>query len=398
MKHLILAAAATLLVASGCKKDEEPKAEPAEEAKAEGAHDDRIKLTEEAAAGAQLKTAKAVRRTLSKGVVAPARLAFSQTGVARVAARVPGRLVDLDVKLGDSVKKGQILAHVESPELGEARASYLSAATRARVAEQNFKRERELLQKGITSEREMRQAEGEFATAQSEANAAEARLHAVGLSDGEIRALKADEHYTSSFPVRAPIDGTVVEVLATVGQSIESTTTLFTVGDLTSLWALIDISESLLPLVKVGQRVDLTVSAVPDARFQGTVEGIGDIVEEKTRTIPVRVVVPNPARLLKAGMFAQAELGTAPATDGGSDDGRMRVVVPREAVQKVGEESYVFVPEGNNAFKPVRVRVGEVSAKEAEILSGLEAGAEVVTAGSFILKSELSKESLGEDE
>lgn len=115
-----------------------------------------------------------------------ARVAFTQDGVAQVAARVPGRLGRLEVQLGERVKKGQVLGHLESPELGQARADYLSAVTKARVAEDNFRREKELLAKGITSERETREAESAFVTAQAERNAADVRLHAMGLTDAEI--------------------------------------------------------------------------------------------------------------------------------------------------------------------------------------------------------------------
>lgn len=362
-----------------------------------GGHEEIIQLTPEAVRSAQLKTETVQRKALSVGLAVPARVAFTQKGVARVAARVPGRLASIEVSLGQKVKKGQALGSLESPELGRARADYLSAATRTQVAEDNFRREKELFAKGISSEREMREAESAFVTAQAERNAADGRLHALGLSDAEITALRGNEHYSSRFPAPSPLDGTVVEIAGTVGQAVEAATTLFTVADLSELWVLLDISESQLAQVRVGQPVDFTVSALPERRFTGRVEYIGDIVDEKTRTIPVRVVVPNADRALKPGMFAQAEISTKSeaALDGGSAQ-PPRVVLPREAVQRVGEEQVVFVPSGENQFKPIRVRTGASSAREVEVLSGIEPGARVVTQGAFILKSELSKESMGE--
>ncbi len=364
----------------------------------EGGHEEAIQLTPEALRSAELKTEQARRKPLVMGLSVPARVAFTQDGVAQVAARVPGRLASIEVQLGQRVKKDQVLGYLESPELGQARADYLSAATKAGVAEENFRREKELLAKGITSEREMREAESAFVTAQAERNAADGRLHALGLADAEITALRNNEHYSSRFAARSPLEGTVVEVLGTVGQAVESTTHLFTVGDLSRLWVLLDVSETQLAAVQQGQPVSITVPALPDRRFEGKVEYVGALVSERTRTIPVRVAVPNQDGTLKPGMFATAEVATT-AANAASDAGEVpsgRVVVPREAVQKVGTESVVFVPAGEGRFKPVEVKLGESTAREVELLSGIEPGTQIVTQGAFILKSELSKESMGE--
>lgn len=389
-----------LLGALACtRKESEPlaeeKAAPQEEKGA--AHEEFIKLTPEAAEATQIQTSPAELKALSVGLSAPARVTFTQNGVAKVAARVPGRIADLDTTLGAKVKKGDVLAHLESPELTRARADYLAAATKARVAEGNYRREKELKEKGISSEKDMRQAEAEAAAAQADMNATEGRLHAFGLSEGEIGALKANEHYSSRFPARAPLDGTVVEIGISVGQTVDGATPLFTVADLRELWVVLDVFEAQLPLVRVGQPVFVTVPAAPDQRIEGRIAYIGDLVDEKTRAVAVRVAVPNGAGLLKPGMFAQAEIESAA---GGADGGDRtpHVVVPAQAVQKVGDQPYVFVREGKTRFRALRVRTGEKSATEIEVLSGLEPKTEVVTQGAFILKSELSKESLGEGE
>ncbi|TQF15502.1 efflux RND transporter periplasmic adaptor subunit [Myxococcus llanfairpwllgwyngyllgogerychwyrndrobwllllantysiliogogogochensis] len=373
------------------KEEGEPHGEGEEK------HDEVITLTPEALRSAQLQLAQAEAKPLVTGLIVPARITFTQQGVARVASRVPGRLATIQVALGQKVKKGEVLGHLESPELGQARADYLSAATKARVAEQNFRREKELLAKGITSERDMREAESTFVTAEAERNAADGRLHALGLSDGEISTLRGNEHYSSRFPAISPLTGTVVEISGTVGQAVEAATSLFTVADLTELWVQLDLTESQLPQVHAGQPVEITVQARAGQRFTGRVDYIGDVVDEKTRTIPVRVVVSNTEGALKPGMFAQAEIATTSgATRDSGSASPTRIVVPREAVQKVGEEQVVFVPAGENRFRPVEVQTGASSAQDVEILSGLQPGTSFVTQGAFILKSELSKESMGE--
>jgi cobalt-zinc-cadmium efflux system membrane fusion protein len=136
----------------------------------------------------------------------------------------------------------------------------------------------------------------------------------------------------------------------------------------------------------------VTVPALPGRTFEGRIEHIGDVVEEKSRTVHVRVAVPNRERLLKPGMFATAEIsattGTAPA------GGAPRVVVPREAVQVLGTDKVVFVPDGEGRFKAVEVRTGAESGREIEILEGVAPGTKVVSRGAFVLKSELSKEAM----
>jgi len=359
-------------------------------------HDAVIQLTPEAARSAQLEVTQAQVKPLTTGLSVPARITFTQDGVAKVASRVPGRIDTIAVTLGQAVKKGQVLGYLDSPELGQARADYLSAATKARVADANFRREKDLLQKGITSEREMREAESAFVTAEAERNAADGRLHALGLSDKEIATLRTNEHYSSRFPAMSPLQGTVVEILGTVGQAVEATTPLFTVADLSELWVLLDISETQLSRVRTGQPVEVTVPAYPGQRFTGKVSHIGDIVDEKSRTIPVRVAVANADRALKPGMFAQAEIvTTSPDTPDAAAEVPSRIVIPREAVQQVGGEQVVFVVEGEHRFRAIEVRTGTSTAREVEVVSGLQPGATVVTRGAFILKSELTKETMG---
>lgn len=361
-----------------------------------GGHEEVIQLTPEAMRSAQVQTVEVQPKALAVGLTVPARITFTQNGVAQVAARVPGRLGSIEVQLGERMKKGQVLGYLESPELGQAQAEYLSAVTKARVTEENFRREKELLAKGITSEREMREAESAFVTALAERNAADVRLHAMGLTDAEIATLRNNDHYSSRFPARSPIDGTVVEIEVIVGQAVEGTTHLFTVGELSELWVLLDLPEAQLAAVQPGQPVDITVQALPGRRFQGRVKHVGDIINERTRTVPVRVSVRNTDNALKPGMYATAEVATRGQAEEDAGAPPVHLVVPREAVQRVGNADVVFVPAGENRFKPVEVKLGQGSARDVELLSGLEPGTQVVTQGAFVLKSELMKESLGE--
>lgn len=379
--------ACALLVA--CQKDHSHDEHEGHEHEAHEEEQGRVvRLSPEAVSAAKLSYATAENKPLRGALTASARLTLTQEGIGRISARVAGRVESVKVKLGERVKKGQVLGIIESAELGQARADYLSAQTKAGVAESAYAREKQLVEKGISAEQDARQAESALAVAKGELDAADARLHAFGLSEAEIKALKANEHYSSEFPVRAPIEGTMIEIEATPGLSVDGTKQLFTVGELSNLWALIDVFEQQLPDVHVGQEVELTVVAVRDAIFAGRVEYIADLVEEKSRTIEVRVAVPNPDAKLKPGMFATARLQTKSAVDA--------IVVPRDAVQKIGNESVLFVPLDERSFRAIDVEVGETTAAHAVIENGVAAGTKIVAGGAFILKSELSKESMGE--
>jgi cobalt-zinc-cadmium efflux system membrane fusion protein len=150
------------------------------------------------------------------------------------------------------------------------------------------------------------------------------------------------------------------------------------------------VYESQLAAVRPGQAVEVVVPAVPDRTFRGTVEGIGDVVDERTRTIAVRIAVPNDDRALKPGMFGTARLAGATEREGGKG----AVVVPRDAVQRIGDRQVVFVVAGENRYRPVEVEVGTEAGPEVELRSGIEDGTPIVSRGAFTLKAELSKESL----
>jgi cobalt-zinc-cadmium efflux system membrane fusion protein len=359
----------------------------------EGRDENVVTLAPEAVASAQIELASATSKPLETGIRVSARLALAQHKMAHVTSRVPGRIDAIRVKLGDRVKKGTVLAIFESAELGRTRADYHAAVTRLRVAKATHDREEELVRKGISAERVLREAEAALAAANAEVDAADARLHAFGLSEAEIKSLKTNEHYESTFPLRSPIDGKVLAIEGTVGQSVEGTAHIFTIGDPSELWALLDIFENQLSMVTVRQEVELTVTAFPNEKFAGRVDYIGDLVEETTRTIHVRVVVPNPDGRLKPGMFASAEIAST-STTGVSR--KTSVVIPREAVQQIGDKEVVFVPAGENRYEVVPVFTGQSSIKEVEIVRGLDPGTKVVVRGAFVLKSELSKGSMGE--
>ena len=351
-----------------------------------------VTLTAEQIASAKITTAKAETRNQAGLLSATAEVQPSEDGVARVGTRVAGRVTALKAGLGDKVTKGQVLASIDSPEVGRAKADYLSAAAAWKLARSTADREKALAEKKISSEQTALQAEAEATRARAEMQAAAGRLRTMGVGDGQLSQLAAQERQSSGIVVVSPIGGEVVDRSATLGQMAEPSDTLFVVMDLDQLWIVIDIYERDLGQVKQGQKVTARVAAYADRAFTGTVAAIGAVVEPKTRAVQVRVVIPNVDRALKPGMFATVEV------EGTSGVARERVVVPSAAVQRDGGRSLVFVPTGERQYLARPVKTGPEAGGWIEVDEGLAAGETVVATGSFVLKSELKKDELGGEE
>ncbi|MDY7091540.1 MAG: efflux RND transporter periplasmic adaptor subunit [Acidobacteriota bacterium] len=317
-------------------------------------------------------------------------LGFDETRLARVGPRVDGRLVRVPGELGERVAAGEILAVLDSVELGEAKARYLSAQARREVAQQRYERELSLRTDRIASEQEVLDAEGAAREATADLAAARETLRLLGLGEATIDGLSWQDGDAAQVAVRAPFAGKIVERNATLGELVDPRSELFTLADLSQVWLWVDLYERDLAHVDLGQPVEVRLDAWGDEVFHGELAYIADQVEAESRTVGARVDLPNPDGRLKPGMFARVSLAT------GEPQERSVLVVPREAIQRDGEESIVFVSTNSpGRFERRAVQVGDVAEALAEIVSGLEAGDEVVTEGAFLLRSQASADELG---
>ncbi len=367
---------------------------PAEEA--EGREDEgersagpeRLRVNTEALATLKLSYAKAEHRPLAEEVEVPATLEPVPDRRATVGPRVAGRVVQVDVNIGDQVKRGAPLVVLESVDVGRARADAIAAQARLKVARRAAERARMLRDEGISSERSVEQAEGALEVARAEVAAVRARLAAYGVGRST-----ASRSGVASVVLTSPIAGTVVARSVHVGQWVEPSTTIVEVVDLDELWLEGAIYERDLAGVAVGQAVRVEVRAIPNEPFSGVVEHVGDTVDERSRSITIRVSLPNLERRLKPGMFATARIqGTS------AEPGEQALVIPRAAVQEIDEHNAAFVRLGDGEFELRRVHTGRRAGDLVEVLNGIKAGEEVVVEGSFQLKGQLLRSTLGEDE
>jgi cobalt-zinc-cadmium efflux system membrane fusion protein len=307
---------------------------------------------------------------------------YDQDHFALVGPLVPGRIVALKAAVGDKVKAGQVLAIVESADVGEAQADLLSARARARAAEKNALREQELAQKRISSEREREVAEAQAGSESAGVRAAQERLRAFGVGTADMDALQKGGN-GGRVALRSPIEGTVVRRKVTLGQAVERATDAFEVANLARLWVLLDLYEKDLRNVQVGQAVELRSEGAPGEVFKARVEYVNSLIDMQTRTATVRIEIEHFDGRLRPGQFVTARLlgdGHHVAND--------VLAVPRKAVETIEGKTMVFRKSGQG-IEPVYVELGVTSGDLVEARSGLAKGDEVVVEGAFLLKSEL---------
>ncbi|MCZ2073506.1 MAG: efflux RND transporter periplasmic adaptor subunit [Bryobacteraceae bacterium] len=322
----------------------------------------------------------------------------------RVGAITEGRIIRVYANPGDRVERGQVLARMHSHGIQESRALYrkaLADAVMLRAAESlaartrdRYKRLYELkaasLEQLEKSEGELRSAQTAVANAEIEVN--RTRLHLVeflGVSlDTSHDHQAGDEHDEDLIPIRSPAGGTVLAASVTSGTVVGTGGEAFIISDLTKLWTIASVNEENLSRLRTGALAHVSVQAYPDRPFPGVVTKIDEELDPATRTISVRIELSNSSGRLKPEMYANVEIDA-----GGSDP---MLFVPQSALQEVSGEVVVFVRTAPEKFEVRPVVAGRTLETRLQIVRGLEPGDEVVSRGSFLLKSQLLKSSLEE--
>lgn len=397
LKLSLIPLCAGLALLSACGKPSAPKAEAHDEEKeehVEGHAEEVVNLNPEQMKSAGIVTVQVESRKEIGLLGATAQIEPAADRQAKVGARVPGRVVSLGARVGDRVAKGAVLAVIDSPELGRAKADYVSAIALERVAEGTMSREKALFEKRISAEKDWRDAEAAAVRARAEREAAENQLHALGVGDEDLAAVRREGHYSSTLGITSPLAGIVTEASATIGQSVDASAPLFTVMDLREVWIAVDVFERDIEKVERGQKVRVGVTAFPDRKLEGTVQSVAATLDPASRTVKVRVTLPNPDGLLKPGMFATVVIsGSASGSDKAADGA---ILVPTTALQREGNRSIVFVVKAPGQFAAREVKAGHEADGMVHIEQGLKPGETVVTSGSFVLKSEQAKSEMGE--
>ncbi|MCS6925246.1 MAG: efflux RND transporter periplasmic adaptor subunit [Candidatus Binatia bacterium] len=389
--RMVWYAIAALALSAGCHS-EAPRETAQTNSQTDRQQRTPVVLSPQARQTVPVQVATVQRHRLAREIRTTAVLEADENRVAHVSPRVPGRVVAVKALLGDTVQAGQLLATLDSLELGQAKAAYLTAKAHYEVARTTYEREQRLLQQQISSQREYLAARSEFLRAETQLQAARETLRLLGLSEQEISQLAWGKHDLplSYVPLRAPFAGVVIEKRVTVGELLTPQDRPYTIADLSTLWAMLDIYEKDLGAVSLQAPVRVTVDAYPHESFQGTITYISDLLNQHTRTARARVAIANPHRQLKPGMFGTAVI-TAPA-----ESTNAILAIPTSAVHRLREQPVAFVQEAEGVFVPRQLQLGRTVESYVEVLTGLHEGEQVVTQGGFYLKSALLQEEGGE--
>jgi cobalt-zinc-cadmium efflux system membrane fusion protein len=353
-----------------------------------------VVLSNDAVSRAGIRSEPAKVGNLDSGFETTGLVDFNQDRIAHLGPRLRGRVQEVRATLGQRVNQGDILAVINSVELGRAKVSYLNARAQLDLARKTYDREKDLYDKEVVSERKLLATEAAFNQATAELATATQALRLYDLTEQEIQELQYEDPRASLFPIRAPFAGKIIEKEVALSEVVNPDSTLFALADLSRVWIWIDLYENSLRHVSLEDHVEVRLDAYPDALFKGRISYLGDEVDGDTRTLRARIDVANPRGEIRPGLFARVRLSSLDATSKAVDEPSLPLV-PEGALQRDGTEFIVFVALAENQFERREVRPGRKSGGWVEILEGLEGGEPVVVEGSFLLKSEASKERMG---
>jgi len=343
-----------------------------------------LKLSDAERKAAGVRVAEAKIEAVADQISVPATVQADQSRMAHVAPKVSGRIVRVHVRLGDAVQRGQVLATIDSIEVGEAQAGYVDARAQLDLAQSSFERARQLFEEQIIPQKDWLQAQADLEKARAAERAAAGRLRLLGVSRPTGQA-----DPSSVYTLVAPFAGTVTELENAVqGELAKPEEGLFTVADLSRVWVQASLPEADLPRVRVGAPAAIEVAAYPGERFEGRVAYVSSGLDRETRTVQARIEVPNPKGRLKLEMFATAHIEAG----AGEEEA---LVVPREAVVLMDGKPAVFVQE-DGGFEARGVELGQPLARGTVLRSGVRPGEQVVVAGAYALKARVLKSQMGE--
>ncbi|MBL8038510.1 efflux RND transporter periplasmic adaptor subunit [Nitrospira sp. CMX1] len=374
---------AAVLSAVSCQPSQDEAQKRPPHATQSAAQAGMIELPDGSSMLSQIQTERVGYRSMRMSLKAQGgKILPNENRLAHLGPRVPGRIVAVYANLGDRVESSQRLLLLDSPAFGEAQLEYRKRRTAMRVSEKAFERAKALSAEGAIGISEYQRREAEYENAKAELYEAEEKLHLLGMAEREIQRLSTEQlphAEVAQVFLRAPFSGEIIERNATVGEVVDSSKTLFTVADLSTVWVRADFPEQQIGMLKTGLVVEVRVSAYPETVFQGTITYIGAMIDPATRTITARSQIPNSDRRLRPEMFAEVTVRTQEQS---------LLAVPRAALQQVGNRTMVFVTRGLRRFEWLEVTTGESSNEYVQIKAGLKEGEEIVTEGSYALKSE----------
>lgn len=340
-----------------------------------------IKLT-----AAQIKTngidmAPVMSGKLVKEIAVPGRIAINANAQAKIVPKLSGTVARIEKQLGEQVKKGDLLAILESREMADAKADYLASWRAEELARSIYEREERLWNQKVTAEQDYLTAKNAHQSAKIKLDLAHQRLDTIGLSHDEIEALpkQSGENGFRFYEIRSPIAGSVTARDAVLGQMVGTDRDIFTIADVSRVWVELAIAPGDLSFAREGQ--DVRVEAGPQ-KGVAKIVALSPLIDPETRSAKAIAEIDNAGNVWRLGDYVNARLM--------SGEQEADLIVPQAAIQTVNGNKVVFVSEGGG-FRARPVTTGRSDSTNVEVLSGLEFGETIATSNTFTLKAELGK-------
>ncbi|HMG02354.1 MAG TPA: efflux RND transporter periplasmic adaptor subunit [Edaphobacter sp.] len=366
-----LAFIAVLLLAAGCKKNTPSPAEKPEQ--------DPNVISVTPALAKQLMIGEPKVLDVAGSLQVSARIDTDASRIARIGSPVAGRIIKLLVLEGQYIQRGLALATLHSTDLSDTQFSFVKAFSQEKLAEQATVRAEQLVKADVIGLAELERRRAELLQASTEADAFRTQLRGLGMSDTAIRRLESTRQLNADYPILSTISGTVLERKVTLGQIVQPAEIAFMVADLSNVWVIADVPEESSGHLHKGMDVIVKIPALPDQNVQGKLSYVSPIVDPATRTVQVRMDLPNPHGIFKPAMLAGMTF---------LDATERKTTIPSTAVVREENKDYVFVQIEPVKFILREVSLGLESGDNRVLESGVSPSEKIVLDGAFHLNNQ----------
>ena len=365
----------------------------AEEGENEEGEEGVVEITNEQAETIGLELKQIEEKSLGNSVKVTGILELYPQYKANISPFVGGNVSSIKVIEGDKVRKGQVLAYLQHPDIISMQQEFQEKNDELVFLQQDFERKQTLFDKGVSSAKEFQMAQSKFRSTTSSVNALRSKLELLRLN---ISKIKSGEIY-ASVPITSPIGGFVDEVMVSLGDYVAPQTKMFAVSDNSEIHVDLKVYEKDIYKIKEGQQIYFTVASKPDELLEAKIHAIGKTFETDPKAIHVHADIHNEDKELLPGMYVEGRIVQGE---------KMALAVPEDAIVKNGEKTFIFVEDKDNReenklrFNMIPVNTGMIDLGYVEISlpAGISKDITIVTKGAYILSSEMIKAELGDDD
>lgn len=341
----------------------------------------------ESAAKAGVQTTTPVEGRALSEVSFLGQVTYNQNRFARITPLASGVVQRVLADVGNKVREGQPLVEIASPEIAAAKSNFLTALADESLKASVFQRKQRLVNEKIAAQQDYELAGSEYELAKTRTETARQQLLNYGFSEAQLLEIAKTRSAVSTLQVRAPFSGTIVDRKAVIGEVVHPGDLLFAVAELSTMWLEISVPEDQISYISTGDPVEASFEALPGITLQGAITWLGAGLDDHTRMLKARAVLPNPDALLKHGIYGQATVVPQRQQKG--------LLIPAVSLHHFENKPFVFAKVADDLYEVRRVEVAAQNGHSIEILAGLSAGDRVVSVRSFTVKSEFLKARLG---